>query len=184
MAYNATFDGPMLSMASCEIKIAGDRYVAITKVDLQCGLKAEPERGTGPIAIGTAIGEHSATLTFDQHKTEADLLKARLANLSGQNSFALAEANFSIVFNATVPPRLSGISTPITSVLVERVRFLDTKEALANDGKSIISSWTTVVTIPIRWTSGGKTYWSIDPNIYAPSNSISIGLGGAISIGG
>lgn len=183
MQFSTNSQGFMLSMASCVIKIAGARYVQITKIDVEDGVKAEPERGSGPISIGTAIGEYNCTFSFDQHLTEALRLQRVLAELSGVNSSAMALANVSIIFNAAAP-RISGIAQPLSSILIPNVRFLGMKQGIANDGKSIVASWTTVVTEPVKWTADGVDFYTMDPATFAQTSSISIGLGGGISIGG
>jgi len=183
MQFSTNSQGFMLSMASCEFKIAGARYVQITKIDVEDGVKAEPEKGSGPISIGTAIGDYNCTFSFDQHLNESLRLKRALAQISGINSYAMALANVSIIFNAAAP-RISGIAQPLSSILIPNVRFLSTKPAISNDGKSIVESWTTVVTEPVKWTADGVDFYAMDPATFAQTSSISIGIGGGISIGG
>jgi hypothetical protein len=181
--YSATFKGQMLSFGNCEIKIAGARQVGIPKADMSCGLKAEGERGTGPIMLGSALGNHEATFSMDQHLQEAVALQALLDDRSGGAGFALAEVNVSFTFNGA-GVRINGFVAPIQRVEIKDVRFLDLKPSLSNDGKSIVGSWTTLVTQPIAWTVGGRTIYSINPDVFATSNSISIGIGGTIQIAG
>lgn len=180
--FGVTFKGLMLSMASAEIRIAESRMVALTSITPKDGVTAEPEYGSGPIALGTALGQHKAELTFDQHLTEATKLTALLSE-RGNGSFALAQENFSVIFTTTGQQRQSGLATPIESFLIKNVRFLGFEPKLTNDGKSTIVTWSTVVTEPIEWTIGGKTVYSLDPTLFAPSNSIAVGLGGGIEIG-
>jgi hypothetical protein len=177
--YSATFKGPMLSMSNCEIKVAGVRVVGVTKADVECGLKAEAEFGTGPIALGSAIGMHEATFSMDQHEQEADALRKLLDSRSGGAGFALAEVNVSFTFNGAGVV-INGLRAPVKRVEIFGVRFLKPKAAPSNDGKSIITSWTTLVTQPISWDG----VYSINPATFATSNSISIGIGGTIQIAG
>lgn len=181
--YSATFKGPMLSFGNCEITVAGVRQVGIPKADMSCGLKAEGERGNGPIMLGSAIGNHEATFTMDQHTQEALVLQVLLDSKSGGSGFALAQVNVAFAFNGA-GIRLNGFVAPITRVEIKNVRFLEVKAAPSNDGKSTISSWTTLVTEPIAWTIGGVVVYSINPAVFATSNSISIGIGGTIQIAG
>lgn len=181
--YSATFKGPMLSFGNCEVTIAGTRVVGVTKADMSCGLKAEGERGNGPIMLGSPIGNHEATFSMDQHLQEALALKVLLNSKAAGAGFALAQVNVAFAFNGS-GVRLNGFVAPITRVEIKNVRFLDSKPAPSNDGKSVITSWTTLVTEPIAWTIGGVVVYSINPDIFATSNSISIGVGGTIQITG
>lgn len=177
--YSATFKGPMLSMSNCEIRIAGVRVVGVTKADMECGLKAEAEYGTGPIALGSAIGQHEATFSMDQHEQEAQALRVLLNSKSGGAGAALAEVNVSFTFNGAGVV-INGIATPVRRIEIFDVRFLKSKPAPSNDGKSVITSWTTLVTKPISFDG----VYSINPDVFATSNSISIGVGGTIQITG
>lgn len=181
--YSATFKGPMLSFGNCEITVAGVRQVGIPKADMSCGLKAEGERGNGPIMLGSAIGNHEATFTMDQHLQESLVLKVLLNQKAGDAGFALAQVNVAFAFNGA-GVRLNGFVAPITRVEIKNVRFLESKPTMSNDGKSVVESWTTLVTEPIAWTIGGVVVYSIDPSKFATSNSISIGVGGTIQIAG
>ena len=181
--YSATFKGQMLSFGNCEITIAGVRQVGMPKADMSCGLKAEGERGNGPIMLGSAIGNHEATFSCDQYEQEAMALKVLLDSKSGGAGFALAQVNVAFAFNGA-GVRINGFTAPIQRVEIKNVRFLDTKPSMSNDGKSVMSTWTTLVTEPIAWTIGGVTVYSINPDIFATSNSISIGIGGAIQLAG
>jgi len=78
MGYGATFSGPMLSFANCEIKVNGARQVGMPKIDLEDGVKAELEFGNGPLPLGAALGQWEGTLSIDQHKQEALALMAML----------------------------------------------------------------------------------------------------------
>lgn len=177
--YSATFKGPMLSMSNCEIKIAGVRVVGVTKADMEDGLKAEGEMGTGPIPLGSAIGMWEGSFSMDQHEQEADALRKLLDSRSGGAGFALAEVNVSFAFNGA-GVRINGLVSPVKRIELFGVRFLKPKAAPSNDGKSIITSWTTLLVNPISWDG----VYSINPDIFATSNSISIGAGGTIQISG
>lgn len=179
--YSATFKGPMLSFGNCEITVAGVRQVGIPKADMSCGLKAEGERGNGPIMLGSAIGNHEATFSCDQHESEAMALKVLLNSKAGGAGFALAQVNVAFNFNGA-GIRLNGFLAPIQRVELKNVRFLETKPTMSNDGKGVVSTWTTLVTEPIAWTIGGVTVYSINPDVFATSNSISIGIGGVINL--
>jgi hypothetical protein len=179
--FSATFKGPMLSFSNCEVKVAGVRQVGIPKADMSCGLKAEGERGNGPIMLSSAIGNHEATFGCDQYLQEALALQTLLNSRSGGAGYALAEVNVSFDFNGA-GVALNGFTAPIQRVEIFNVRFLDMKPSLTNDGKSAIATWTTLVTKPIAWTVGGVVIYSINPDIFATSNSISIGTGGTINI--
>jgi hypothetical protein len=181
--YSATFKGQMLSFGNCEITIGGVRHVGIPKADMSCGLKAEGERGTGPIMLGSALGNHEATFSMDQYLQEASALQVQLDERSGGAGFALAQVNVSFAFNGA-GVRINGFTAPIQRVEIKNVRFLDLKAPPSNDGKSVIGTWTTLVTEPIAWTIGGRTVYSINPAIFATSNSISIGVGGTVLISG
>ena len=185
MAYGATFSGPMLSFSNCEIKIAGTRQVGITKIDLEDGLKAENEFGNGPIPLGAPIGQWEGTLSLDQHKQESLALMALLDGLSAGNGFAVVETNMSLTFNTVAVVVNGGTPFSIKRVEIPRVRFLKTKPAYANDGKSVINSWTTLLMAPVGFSFDGTTFvYSLNPNIWSTSNSLSVGLGGTVNISG
>jgi hypothetical protein len=177
--YSATFKGPMLSMSNCEIRIAGVRVVGVTKADMEDGLKAEAEFGTGPIPLGSALGQWEGSFSMDQHEQEADALRKLLNSKSNGAGFALAEVNVSFTFNGA-GVTINGLTSPVKRVELLGVRFLKPKAAPSNDGKSIITSWSTLLTRPISWDG----IYSINPDIFATSNSISIGAGGTILISG
>lgn len=182
--YNATFSGPMLSLASCEIRVAGVQIVGLTKADMECGLKAEPEYGSGPIALGSAIGIHEATLSFDQHTQEAMVLQKLLNARSGGAGYAVAEANMSFTFTGA-GVRISGLTIPVRSISIENVRFLKFKAPPSNDGKSVVGSWSTLVTRPIEWSlATGEKVYSINPDLFAQSNSLAVGVGGEVLANG
>lgn len=184
MAYGATFTGPMLSLASCEIRVAGVQIVGLTKADMECGMKADPEYGSGPIALGSAIGVHEATFSMDQHLQEAMVLQKLLNASSGGAGYAFAEVNVSFTFTGA-GIRVSGLVVPVRSILIEGVRFLKCKPAPSNDGKSIIASWTTLVTRPIAWSlATGETVYSVNPDLFAGSNSLAVGVGGEVLASG
>lgn len=182
--YNATFSGPMLSLAACDIRVAGTQIVGLTKADMECGLKADPEYGSGPIALGSAIGQHEATFSMDQHLQEAMVLQKLLNARSGGAGFAFAEVNVSFTFTGA-GIRISGLVIPVRTINIEGVRFLKCKPAPSNDGKSIIASWSTLVTKPIAWgLATGETVYSINPDLFAQSNSLAIGIGGEVLANG
>lgn len=179
--YSATFKGPMLSFANCEVKVAGVRQVGFPKADMSCGLKVEGERGNGPIMLGSAIGNHEATFSCDQYLNEALALQVLLNSKAGGAGWALAQVNVSFDFNGA-GVSLNGFVAPIQRVEIKNVKFVDMKPSLVNDGKAAVVTWTTLVTEPIAWTIGGVVVYSINPEIFATSNSISIGVGGTINV--
>jgi hypothetical protein len=174
--YSATFSGPMLSLASCDIRVAGKRIVGLTKADIEDGVKREKEYGSGPIALGAAIGIHEATLSFDQHLQEAMALQSMLNLLAGGAGYAMAIANMSFTFTGIPGVKVAGLATPVRSVEIDEVQFLKWKKGPSNDGKSIVGSWETLVLKPIRING----IYSMNPDIFSTSNSITIGLGGEV----
>ncbi len=185
MGYGATFSGPMLSFANCEIKINGARQVGMPKIDLEDGVKAELEFGNGPLPLGAALGQWEGTLSIDQHKQEALALMAMLNGLSGGLGYAVVEANMSLTFNTIAVVVNGGTPFGIKRVQIPRVRFLKAKPAYANDGKSVILSWTTLLMEPVGFSFDGTTFiYSLNPDVWSTSNSLSVGLGGTIDISG
>lgn len=185
MAYGATFSGPMLSFANCEVKINGVRQVGMTKIDLEDGIKAELEYGNGPIPLGSALGQWEGTLSCDQHKQEALALMAMLSGLSNGNGYGIVETNMSLTFNTIATVVNGGTPFGIRRVEIPRVRFLKAKPAYVNDGKSVILSWTTLLLEPVGFSFDGSTFvYSLNPDVWSTSNSLSVGLGGTINVSG
>lgn len=184
MTFSATFSGPMLSLAQAEIRVAGVQIIGATKMDFSCGVTAEPEYGSGPIALGTPIGIHKAEFGMDQHLQEAYVLQKLLNGKSGGAGFSQALVNVSLTF-LNVGATIGGFTTPVRAIKVSNVRFLQCKPAPSNDGKSVIATWTCVVTNPIEWVlATGDSVYSINPALFAGSNSLSIGDGGEIIANG
>ncbi len=185
MAYGATFTGQMLSYSNCEIKVSGVRQVGMPKIDLEDGVKAELEYGNGPIPLGSAVGQWEGTLSVDQHKQEALALMALLNGRSGGLGYSVVETNMSLTFNTIAVVVNGGQAFGIKRVEIPRVRFLKAKPAYANDGKSVILSWTTLLLAPVGFSFDGSTFvYSLNPDIWATSNSVSVGLGGTVNISG
>lgn len=185
MAYGATFSGPMLSFANCEVKINGVRQVGFTKLDLEDGVKVDLEYGNGPLPLGAAIGQWEGTMSADQHWQESLALMVMLDRLSLGNGFTVIETNMSLTFNTIATVVNGGTPFGIKRVEIPRVRFTKKKPAYANDGKSVICSWTTLLMAPVGFSFDGKTYvYSLNPDVWSTSNSLSVGLGGTIDISG
>ena len=176
MAFNGLFKGHMVSFSACEVRVLGVRYVGFTKADVDDGMKAEKEYGSGPIALGAAIGTHEAMVTLEQHYSEAQALMKALNNAAGGAGYAFAFANISFTF-AGVP----GVQIPLQTIEVKQVRFLHGKSSKSNDGRASIWQWDQIlVTQPIAFNG----IYSINPEVFTPSNSVNTGLGGEVITGG
>lgn len=184
MMHSATFKGFMLSLAACEIKIGGKQVVGLTKADMSCGVTREVEYGSGPIGLGVAIGQHKASFTCDQHAQEAFALMAMLDALAGGAGFSMAKVNVTFTFTGA-GATVAGIGAPVRAVILTDVTFNEWKKSPTNDGKSVVGTWTCTVVSPIGWdVGGGKMIYSINPDVFAQSNSLTVGVGGTVSLGG
>jgi hypothetical protein len=110
---------------------------------------------------------------------------AMLSGLSNGNGYGIVETNMSLTFNTIATVVNGGTPFGIKRVEIPRVRFLKAKPAYANDGKSVMLSWTTLLLAPVGFSFDGSTFvYSLNPDIWSTSNSLSVGLGGTINISG